>query len=394
MPKEVRDALTAAKVRQEKRPGRFADGNGLYLHVSDTGARWWLWRGTVHGKRCERGMGSARIISLAEARDTARQWRRIAKAGGDPKAERDKSKRQSLTFEAAARQVWENQVLGRGKNEKYRRGWISSLEAHVFPIIGAHPVHIIVQSDILRVLAPIWTEIPVTARVVRQRIRTIMNWARTAGHCEGMNPVEGVEDGLPKQRRRVQHLMALPYVGLPDLMRRLEVVDDLPVYALRFLILTAARSGEVRSMTWGEVEDAVWTVPGDRMKAELAHRVPLSDPALEVLNAVRGLDSRFVFPGQKRGRAMHDMTIAAPLKRMGVDATVHGFRSTFRDWAAECTSAPREIAEMCLAHEVGNAVERAYRRTDLFDKRRDLMDQWGRFCMSAGSVGDVVELRQ
>ena len=390
MPKEVYNALTPAKVRQEKRPGLFADGNGLYLVVSKTGARWWQWRGTVHGRRRELGVGSARLISLDEARETARTWRRIAKAGGDPAKERDKDKRQSLTFEEAARKVWANQIEGRGRNEKYRRRWISSLETHVFPIIGAHPVHIIVQSDILRVLAPIWTEIPVTARVVRQRIRTIMNWARTTGHCEGMNPVEGVEDGLPKQRRRVQHLMALPYVGLPGLMRRLEVADDLPVFALRFLILTAARSGEVRSMTWGEVEDAVWTVPSDRMKAGLAHRVPLSDPALEVLNAVRGLDSQFVFPGQKRGRVMHDMTIAAPLKRMGVGATVHGFRSTFRDWAAECTSAPREIAEMCLAHEVGSAVERAYRRSDLFDKRRALMDQWGRFCCPRSA--DIIEI--
>ena len=213
MPKEVYNALTPAKVRQEKRPGLFADGNGLYLVVSKTGARWWQWRGTVHGRRRELGVGSARLISLDEARETARTWRRIAKAGGDPAKERDKDKRQSLTFEEAARKVWANQIEGRGRNEKYRRRWISSLETHVFPIIGAHPVHIIVQSDILRVLAPIWTEIPVTARVVRQRIRTIMNWARTTGHCEGMNPVEGVEDGLPKQRRRVQHLMARPYVG-------------------------------------------------------------------------------------------------------------------------------------------------------------------------------------
>ena len=176
-------------------------------------------------------------------------------------------------------------------------------------------------------------------------------------------------------------------------MRRLEAVDGVAEFALRFLILTAARSGEVRSMIWGEVDSAVWTVPGERMKAGLPHRVPLSEPALAVLQTARGLDPEKVFPGHRRGRPLSDMTIAAPLKRLDVLGTVHGFRSTFRDWAAERTSVPREIAELCLAHEVGNAVERAYRRSDLFDKRRDLMDQWGRFCLSAGRAGDVVEFR-
>ncbi len=394
MPKEVHNALTPAKVKQEKRPGRYADGKGLYLHVSDTGARWWIWRGTVHGKRCDRGMGSARLVSLAEAREIARAWRRIARAGGDPATERDKGKRESLTFEDAARRVWSEQIAQSGRNEKYAKQWLSGLRDYAFPTIGARPVHTIAQSDILRVLAPIWSEKPETARRVRQRIRTVLDWARTAGHFEGINPVEGVEKGLPKQRDRVQHRKALPFADLPDFMRRLESVEGIAEYALRFLILTAARSGEVRSMTWGEIENAVWTVPGERMKAGLPHRVPLSEPALTVVQTVRGLDTEKVFPGQRRGRPMHDMTIAAPLKRMGVSCTVHGFRSTFRDWAAERTAFPREIAEMCLAHEVGSAVERAYRRSDLFDKRRDLMEQWGRFCLSAGRKGCVVELRR
>ena len=393
MPKEVHNVLTPAKVKQEKRPGRYADGNGLYLHVSETGARWWLWRGTVHGRRVERGMGSARLLSLAEAREIARTWRRIARDGGDPAAERDKGKRQSLTFGAAARRVWAEQIESSGRNEKYAKQWLSSLEAHVFPLIGSRPIHAVTQADILRVLSPIWAEKADTAQMVRQRLRTVLNWARTAGHFEGVNPVEGVEDGLPKQRHRVQHRKALPFADLPDFMSRLEAVEGVPTLALRFLILTAARSGEVRSMTWAEVDNAVWAVPGEKMKAGLPHRVPLSEPALEVWRAARGLDPEKVFPGQKRDQPMHDMTIAAPLKRMGVAGTVHGFRSTFRDWAAECTNVPREIAEMCLAHEVGNAVERAYRRSDLFDKRRDLMDQWARFCVSAGEGGKVVEMR-
>jgi integrase len=396
MPKEVRDALTAAKVRQEKRPGRYADGNGLYLHVSETGARWWIWRGTVHGRRVERGMGSSRLIDLKEARDIARAWRRIARDGGDPKAERDKAKRESLSFEAAARKVHAEQVEGHGKSAKYRRQWINSLQTHAFPMIGARPVHAVTQGDILRVLAPIWGGKPVLARMVRQRMQTVFSWARTAGHRDADNPVDDIEQGLPKHRHRVQHYPALPFADLPDLMRRLAAVEGVAEFALRFLILTAARSDEARSVTWGEVdlESAVWTVPGERMKGDLLHRVPLSAPALTVLQTVRGLDDDRVFPGQRRGRPISDTTIAAPLKRMGVSGTVHGFRSTFRDWAAERTSVPREIAELCLAHEVGSAVERSYRRSDLLDKRRSLMDQWGRFCLSAGRRGDVVALRR
>ena len=392
MPKEVHNALTAARVRQEKRPGRYADGHGLYLHVSDTGARWWLWRGMVHGKRCEIGMGPARLVSLAEVRDTARTWRRIAWDGGSPKAERDKHKREIFTFEAAARKVWADQVEGHGKSAKYRVQWINCLRTHAFPLIGARPVHAITQSEILRVLAPIWTDKPVTGLMLRQRLRTVFSWARTAGHRAGDNPVDGVEGGLPKQRRKVEHLRALPFEDMPDLMRRLGGADGIAEMALQFLILTAARSGEVRNMTWAEVdlENKVWEIPGERMKSGAAHRVPLSEPALEVLRAARVLDPEMVFPGQKRGKAMHDITIAAPLKRMGVAGTVHGFRSTFRDWAAEKTNAPREIAEMCLAHEVGGAVERAYRRSDLFAKRNDLMARWARWCCPV--MGEVIEI--
>ncbi len=396
MPKEVHNALTPAKVKQEKRPGRYADGQGLYLHVSETGARWWIWRGTVHGRRRELGMGSARLVSLAKAREIARTWRRIARDGGDPVVERDKNRRQSLTFEEAARRVWAAQIEPPGRNEKYTKQWLTSLKAHAFPLIGSLPVHAVTQSDILRVLSPIWTERSQTARLVRQRLRTVLNWARAAGHCEGVNPVEGVEDGLPKQRYRVQHFKALPFKELPEFMRRLEAVEGVAALALRFTILTAARSGEVRGARWSEIdiEDRLWVVSDTRMKAEREHRVPLSGEALAVLERVCGLDSTMVFPAHKRGAIMHDMTMAAPLKRLDVPGTVHGFRSTFRDWAAERTNVPREIAELCLAHEVGNAVERAYRRSDLFDKRRKLMDQWARFCLSAGSKGDVVELRR
>ena len=392
MPKEVRDALTAAKVRQEQRPGRYADGNGLYLHVSETGARWWVWRGTVHGKRRERGMGSARLVSLAEAREIARTWRRIAKAGGEPAEERDKGKRESLTFEDAARRVWSEQIAPNARNPKHRQQWINTLRDYAFPRIGSLPVHAIRQSDILRVLSPIWTEKPETAKRIRQRLRTVMNWARTAGHCEGINPVEGVEDGLPRQRAKVQHFTALPYDELPELMRRIEMADGMGAVALRFLILTAARSGEVRGAMWLEIDTAarLWAIPPARMKAGEEHRVPLSDAALAVLDRVRGLSPERVFTSSRQNRPLSNTTLKMVLKKLDCPVTTHGFRSTFRDWCEEMTSFPHEVKEAALAHTVPNAVERAYRRTDLFDKRRDLMDQWARFCLSASA--DVIEI--
>ena len=392
MPKEIHNALTAARVRQERRPGRHADGHGLYLNVADSGARQWVWRGTVDGKRVDIGMGSARLVTLAEAREIAWTWQRIARAGGNPKLERDKNKRESMTFEAAARQVHADQVEGHGKSAKYRRQWINCLRTHAFPIIGSRPVHAVTQSEILRVLSPIWTDKPVTALTLRQRLRTVFAWARTAGHRAGDNPVDDVEAGLAKQRRKVEHLAALPFGDIPDLMRQLAEADGIAEMALRFTILTAARSGEVRAMTWAEIdlENKLWTIPAERMKAGVEHRVPLSEPALEILRAARVLDIEMVFPGHRTGKAMHDVTLAGPLKRMGVSDTVHGFRSTFRDWAAEKTNAPREIAEMCLAHEVGGAVERAYRRSDLFAKRNDLMGAWARWCCPA--MGGVIEI--
>jgi integrase len=395
MPKEVYNVLTAAGVRQKKVPGRYADGAGLYLVVSETGARWWQWRGTVHGRRREIGMGSARLIPLAEAREIAIAWRRIARAGGDPAEERDKGKLGKLTFESAARKVWAEQIEPHGRNAKHRAQWISTLEAYAFPRIGSRQVHAVTQSDVLRVLAPIWTEKPATARRVRQRLKTVMNWARAAGHFAGINPVEGVEDGLPKQRAKVQHFTALPYSELPALMRRIETVDGMGALALRFTILTAARSGEVRGAMWSEfdLEARLWTIPADRMKAEREHRAPLSDAALAVVARVRGLSDGLVFPSSRAGRKISDETIAMALKRLGVPVTVHGMRSTFRDWAEEMTAFSHEVKEAALAHTVKDKTERAYRRGDLFEKRRSLMDQWGRFCLSADRAGDVVELR-
>ena len=385
--------LTVKLILAIKEAGRYGDGDGLYLEVGHTGSKSWILRTTVQGRRRDIGLGGISWVSLAEAREKARTLRKIAKDGGDPLAER-RAKEGIPTFEDAARIVYENLKPGWRQGGVHEKHWISSLERLVFPVIGARPIDTIQSSDVLKVLTPIWHKTPETARRVRQRIRTIMQWAKGANLYVGENPVDAAEGSLPRHMSgQVRHYAAMPYDELPAFMADLAKRDGIAALALRFLILTAARSGEVRGATWAEIEReaAVWTIPGHRMKAKKDYRVPLTAEALAALDAVRGLDPDLVFPGQRPGRPMSDMTLTAVLRRMGRgEFTVHGFRSTFRDWAAECTNIPREIAELSLAHEVGNAVERAYRRSDLFDKRRDLMERWARFCCPADA--DVIEI--
>ncbi len=380
--------LTAAAVKNAK-PGRHADGNGLYLMVDANGARRWVLRTVVRGKRCDIGLGGLSLVTLAEAREQARRLRKVARRGGDPVALRDAETRTSPTFEEAARTVHAEHVAATAKNGKHVAQWLSTLETYAFPVIGAKAVHDIEQADVLRVLSPIWTDKPETARRVRQRVRTVLDWARTAGHREGVNPVEGVERGLPRQRDKAEHHAALPWADLPGLWPRLDAAPGMGAAALRFTILTAARSGEVRGATWGEIDlDAkVWTVPAERMKAGMAHRVPLSDAALAVLAGVRParLDpAALVFPA-RGGKPLSDMTLAAVLKRLSVPVTVHGFRSTFRDWAEEAGAYPFEVKEAALAHAVKSKVERAYRRGDLFDARRDMMAAWASYATGVGA---------
>lgn len=380
-------------------PGRHADGGGLYLEVSKSGARRWLLRVVAEGRRRDIGLGGASYVSLAEAREQAKRLRAVARAGGDPKAERDKDKRAPLSFQEAAEEVYRAYYADAGASDAHSKRWLASLAKYAFPLMGAKPVDSVAQADVLAVLAPIWTEKPETARRVRRRLSQVLEWARAAGHREGENPVDRVKPGagLPKQRDRVQHFRALPYKELPALWPKLVEAPGMGAAALRFAILTAARSGEVRGATWAEIdlEEGIWTVPAERMKGGEAHRVSLCQAAFAELVALRPLadgrgDEWPVFPG-KHGRPLSDMTLAAVLKRMVVPATVHGFRSTFRDWAEERANARHEVKEAALAHKVPNRVEAAYRRTDLFDARRDLMDLWGRFV--TGGTADVVKLR-
>ena len=378
--------LTALAVKNLG-PGRHADGGGLYLEVdpSGVGRRWFL-RTTVHGKLRDLGLGPVSLVGLAEAREKARELRKVAREGGDPKAVRDKDKRRSPTFAEAARHVFQTRILPATNKPAKAQQWLSRLERHAFPKLGDMPVHTIGQADILAVLEPIWLTKPETARRVRQRISLIFDWARIAGHVESANPCDGITAGLPKQKVRVAHLAALPWAELPALWPRLEAAEGMGALALRFAILTAARSGEVRGATWAEIdfEAATWTVPADRMKMEREHRVPLPPAALAILREVQPLSSSLCFPAP-RGGMLSDMTLSAVLKRLGVPVTVHGFRSTFRDWAEEAVTFPHEVKEAALAHVVKSKAEAAYRRGDLFDRRVELMARWANFATGGGA---------
>ncbi|MGQ9368915.1 tyrosine-type recombinase/integrase [Azospirillum sp. ST 5-10] len=392
-------ALTAVAVRNAK-PGWHADGHGLYLEVDETGARRWVQRLIVQGRRRDIGLGSASLVSLAEARETALANRRLARSGGDPLAARRREKARAAlpTFEVAARSCHEEHE--KSWKPKHAAQWISTLEAHAFSVLGAMRVDQIGTPEVHRALAPIWIEKAVTARRVLQRISMVLDWAAAKGFCDGENPARGVTKGLPKQRATAEHFAALPWQEVPAFLATLRETEKAgPATKLLFewIILTAARSGEARGARWSEVDLAAktWTVPATRMKAGKTHVVPLSPQAVVVLEQAQKLRtddtaSALVFPSAKGGRQISDMTLTMLLRRMEVSATVHGFRSSFRDWAAESTNFPREVAEAQLAHAVENRVEAAYRRSDLLVKRRRMVDAWGNFCTRPG--GKVVPI--
>ncbi|MFN3263219.1 MAG: tyrosine-type recombinase/integrase [Pikeienuella sp.] len=382
--------LTAAKVRALESPGMYGDGGGLYLCVGSGDARSWILRTMVHGKRRELGIGSASLIPLAEAREAAQALRKVARQGGDPDTVR---KRESLTFEAAAKRVHAN-LLPTFRNAKTGENWLASMENHVFPIIGARPIHTLGPADVLKVLTPLWTETHETARRLKQRIASVFDWAKGAGQYPDENPVNGLKKALPQVKTRAEHRAAMDWRDLPAFMAELRERDGVSARTLEFLILTGLRSAEVRGARWCEIKDGVWTVPGERMKRGLPHRVPLSKPALTALEAVKGLDEDLIFPSVQeaaRGKAKVQSVnvFSALFKRMGREGfTTHGFRSTFRDWCSESAKAPREVAEAALAHATGDAVERAYARSDLFERRRALMDAWGRYATGARGAGE------
>ena len=374
-------ALTTAFVRNVAQAGRYCDGDGLYLDVQPTGTRSWVQRIVIRGHRRELGLGGFPLVPLKDARAAALANRRLARAGGDPLAEKRRLKSMP-TFAAAAEAVVAQMRLG-WRNVKHGKDWLSSMERFAFPRLGKLPVSEVTSADVVEALRAVWHERPATARRVRQRISTVMEWAVALNYRDD-NPCSRIGPVLGPQKDLVQHMRALPHRDVAAAVETVRASGAAPVVrlAFEFLVLTTARSGEVRGARWAEMDtaDHVWTVPAMRTKAKREHRVPLSGRALEILDAARTLDGAnpLVFPSV-RGKRMNALVLSGLLKRLEIPAVPHGFRSTFRDWAAEETNHPREVVEAALAHIVQNKVEAAYARSDLFDRRRRLMDDWAAY---------------
>ncbi|CAM3423013.1 tyrosine-type recombinase/integrase [Halomonas lysinitropha] len=406
MPRKARE-LAPVEIKRLTSPGLYAVGGvaGLHLQVTERGARSWILRVTIAGKRRDLGLGGYPDVTLAMAREKARTTRESIAQGIDPVAERQRLRSTALaerlrdmTFEKAAEAVIAKKQA-EARNAKHGKQWASTLETYAYPILGPMSVADIELAHVKQVLEPIWQEKTETATRVRQRIEAVLSWAAVHGHRSGENPArwKGNLDAVlpaPAKVSKVEHHRAMPIDEMHAFMEALEKRQGIAAKCLAFTILTAARSGEARAATWEEIDlvAKVWTIPGERMKAGSEHRVPLSAPAVELLKALpRHAGTSLAFPSPQGGK-LSDATLAAVLKRMNVyeKATVHGFRSTFRDWTAERTSTPHHIAEMALAHTIKNHAEAAYRRGDLLEKRAKLMKQWATFLATAPAQAENV----
>jgi integrase len=382
--------LSFARIKSLTKPGRYADGGGLYLQVDATRAeiknsaqrRSWLFRYMLNGRARAMGLGPYPEVSLVEAREKAFECRKLLVRGIDPLANRPKPLR--TTFESCAEGYVSSYSAG-WRSETHKDQWTTSLRDYINPVIGKMPVQTIDTAMVLKVLKPIWDSKPDTASRIRGRIESVLDWATAHDYRQGDNPARWrghLDKLLPHKSkvRAVKHHEALPYSALPGFLATLRNQDNLSARALEFIILTAARTGEVIEAKSAEVSlaDRVWVIPASRIKSGREHRVPLSAPALALLKP--GQDFLFQL---RRGRPLSKSAVPMMLDRMGPNVTVHGFRSTFRDWAAERTDFPSEVVEMALAHAVGDKTEAAYRRGDLFDKRRGLMDAWAEYCLNS-----------
>ena len=379
--------------------GRHGDGGGLYLVVKPSGTRSWIVRVVVQGQRNNKGaplrtdfgLGGADIITLNQARIRALEYRRMAKQGLNP---RFNAQQEIPTFEEIAQQVHIDR-MPTWKNAKHGQQWINTLRDYAFPKIGRMPVDSIGQPEVLMCLSPIWTEKHETAKRLAQRIKIVLDVAKSKGFRDGENPVTSIKDAqvLPKVKAKAKHHAAMKWQDVPSFFDDLRNREAMAAKALMFTCLTGSRTGEVLGMRWDEIdiEARLWTCPAERMKTANEHRVPLTEDMLAIIEPLRAMASQYVFEGQKRHAPLSNMAMLMLLRRMKVEGvTVHGFRSTFRDWASEVASAPREVAEMSLAHKIGSNVERAYARSDLLERRRVLMERWSQFV--AGTSGNVVRI--
>jgi len=387
-------------------PGKYEDGGGLRLVVSKSGARKWVFRYTVAGKRREMGLGSFPTVELSDARTKAMECRALAANGVDPIRARRVEPAKIPTFTSCAAQYIRAHRRG-WKNAKHARQWVRTLKTYARPEIGATQVDEIGTDDILKILTPLWTTKTETAKRVQGRVENILDFAAARKYRDPINPARwrGHLDKLlpkPSRVRTVTHHPAMPYTDLPDFMEALKQNGSLSAQALRFLVLTATRTSEVLNATWDEIDlDAhIWTVPATRMKARREHRVPLCKEAISILsNLPRVAGNPYVFPGSRHGRPLSNMALLQLMRGMGYGVhgdkgpyVPHGFRSSFRDWSGEVSSFPRDVAEMALAHVIENKVEAAYRRGDLFQKRALMMEAWANYLATSDPSTIVVAL--
>ena len=386
------NALSIGFARSVSRAGRYCDGNALYLQVKPTGARSWVQRMVIRGRRRELGLGGFPLVSLTEARALAHANRKMARGGGDPLAERRRAAGMP-SFAEAAERVWADKRPG-WRHSRHIRDWLASLERYAFPRIGRMAVSEVTSADVLDTLRRVWHLRPETARRLRQRVSAVMEWA-VAMQYRADNPCDRIGPVLGPQQDLVKHMPALHHSEVAAAIRTVQAsgASEAVKLAFEFLVLTATRSGEVRGAEWVETDLAggVWTIPATRTKSKREHRVPLSRRAMEILTAARALrggQSALVFPSRGGGR-IGETRLSRLLKVHQVAAVPHGFRSSFRDWAAETTSYPREVIEAALAHVVMNRTEAAYARSDLFERRRRLMNAWAAYLEAGRQVREL-----
>jgi integrase len=399
--------LSDLKVRREREPGMYADGGSLYLRVAEGGSKQWIFRYVASGRLRDMGLGPVHTVTLAEARERAREARLLRLDGVDPiesKHARVAAQRAADAKAMTFRQCTEGFIKdneAKWTNAKHRREWQGTVEKYAYPILGNMPVAAIDTPLVLRVIKQLWERVPETASRVRGRIENVLGWATVHHYRSGDNPARWgglLEHALPTRNgREIEHHASLPYDEVGTFMTNLRQDSRVTARCLQFITLTAARLGEATNATWHEIDfkARVWIIPKRRMKAGREHKVPLSAAAVALLKEMAAIrQNDYIFPGFKEGRPIGAHAVQElATQAAGSEITVHGLRSTFRDWAAERTNFPREVAEMALAHAIPNAVEAAYRRGDLFEKRRKLMDAWAAYCAKVEpDAGRVVAL--